>query len=217
MLFLVDYENVGSMGMKGCHYLNESDSVIVFYSESKKNMERRYLESITNSGCTFEICKLCKNGKNALDFYIASKLGELLGNGFEGTTVIVSHDKGFQAVRDYWDKRALHKRRVLLSACVEDGIVSSNENSERTRELKRLRENMTIGGFFTDYTKKMHIKAVIKSLFEGTEYEGMIEEIQKLMIGKEKTPRMIYLNCLHLFGKDGGLTIYNRIKACKEL
>ncbi len=52
MLFLVDYENVGNMGMKGCHYLDKSDYLIVFYSEAKKNMERRFLDSITDSGCT---------------------------------------------------------------------------------------------------------------------------------------------------------------------
>ncbi len=217
MLFLIDYENVGNMGMKGCHYLNASDYVIIFYSEAKKNMERRLLEDITNSGCVFEICKLCKSGKNALDFYIASKLGELFGDDFVGTAVIVSHDNGFQAVRDYWEKRAVHKRRVILSACVEDGLVSSNENSDRVRELKRLRENLTIGGFFADYTEKMRIKAVIKKLFDGTEYEGMTEQIQKLMIEKEKTPRIIYLNCLHFFGRDGGLAIYNRMKTCGEL
>ncbi len=51
MLFLVDYENVGNTGMKGCHYLNKTDSVIIFYSEAKKNMERRFLENITKSGC----------------------------------------------------------------------------------------------------------------------------------------------------------------------
>lgn len=147
MLFLVDYENVGNMGMKGCHYLNASDYVIIFYSEAKKNMERRWLEDITNSGCGFEVCKLHKNGKNALDFYITSKLGELFGGGFEGTAVIVSHDNGFQAVRDYWDKKSAHKRRVLLSVCVEDGIVSGNENSERTKELRWVRENLNIGGF----------------------------------------------------------------------
>lgn len=217
MLFLVDYENVGNMGMKGSQYLNTSDYMIVFYSEAKKNMERRFLEDITNSGCVFEICKLCKSGKNALDFYIASKLGELFGDGFMGTAVIVSHDNGFQAVRDYWEKRAVHKRRVLLSACIEDGIVSSNENSDRARELKRLRENLTIGGFFADYTEKMRIKAVIKKLFDGTEYEGMTEQIQKLMIEKEKTPRIIYLKCLRSFGRDGGLAIYNRMKTCGEL
>ncbi len=217
MLFLIDYENVGNMGMKGCHYLNASDYVIVFYSEAKKNMERRLLEDITNSGCVFEICKLCKSGKNALDFYIASKLGELFGSDFVGTAVIVSHDNGFQAVRDYWEKRAVHKRKVILSACVEDGLVSSNENSDRVRELKMLRENLTIGGFFADYTEKMRIKAVIKKLFDGTEYEGMTEQIQRLMIEKEKTPRIIYLNCLHSFGRDGGLAIYNRMKTCGEL
>lgn len=217
MLFLIDYENVGNAGMKGCNYLNSSDYIIIFYSETRKNMERRFLEDITNSGCTFEICKLCNNGKNALDFYMASRLGEIFGCGFEETTVIVSRDAGFQAVRDYWGKRAIHRRRVLLANCVEDGIVSSNESSDRTRELKQLRENLTIGGFFSDYTEKLRIRAVVKSLFEGTEYEEMTEEIQKLMEGKRKTPKIIYLNCLHFFGKDSGLAIYNKIKACEKL
>lgn len=217
MLFLVDYENVGNMGMKGCHYLEASDYMVIFYSEEKKNMERRFLEDIANSGCTFEICKLCKNGKNALDFYIASKLGELFGSGFEGTAIIVSHDNGFKAVRDYWDKRATKKRRVLLSACVEDGIISGNENSERVKILQRLRENLAIGGFFSDYTEKMRIKTVIRELFDGTEYEEMTEQIQMLMLEKKKTPRIIYLNCLHSFGRNGGLAIYNRMKSCEEL
>lgn len=217
MLFLVDYENVGNMGMKGCNYLNESDYIIVFYSEAKKNMERRWLEDIANSGCVFEICKLHKSGKDALDFYITSKLGELFGSGFEGTAVIVSHDNGFQAVRDYWDKKSVHRRRVLLSVCVEEGIVSGNENNERTKVLRHVRENLDIGGFFADYTEKMRIKAIIKRLFNGTEYEKMTEQIQELMEKKEKTSKIIYLNCLHSFGRDGGLAIYNRIKACEEL
>lgn len=217
MLFLIDYENVGNMGMKGCDYLNASDHMIVFYSEAQMHMERQFLDGITKSECVFEVCKLYKSGKNALDFYIASKLGEMFGSGFEGTAVIVSHDNGFQAVRDYWDKRAARRRRVLLSNCVEDGIVSGNENSERTRELSQLRENLTIGGFFADYTENMRRKEVIRGLFDGTEYEGSTEEIQKMMEGKKKTPRIIYLNCLHSFGRDNGLAIYNRMKASGEL
>lgn len=217
MLFLIDYENVGNAGMKGCHYLDASDYIIIFYSETRKNMERRFLEDIANSGCTFETCKLCKTGKNALDFYIASKLGEIFGGGFEETSVIVSRDAGFQAVRDYWDKRSIHRRRVLLASCVEDGIVSSNESSDRTRELKQLRENLTIGEFFADYTERLRIREVIKSLFEGTEYEEMTGEIQKLMEEKKKTPKNIYLYCLHFFGKDSGLAIYNKMKACEKL
>lgn len=134
MLFLVDYGNIGNMGMKGCHYLNEADRVIIFYSDARRHMERRYLEDIANVGCIFEICKLYKSGKNALDFYITSKLGELFGGGFD-----------------------------------------------------------------------------------GTEYEEMTGEIQKLIEEKKKTPKVIYLNCLHSFGRDNGLAIYNRMKACGEL
>lgn len=217
MLFLVDYENIGNMGMKGCCYLNESDHVVIFYSDARRHMERRYLEDIANTGSVFEICKLYKSGKNALDFYIASKLGELFGSGFSGTAVIVSQDNGFQAVCDYWGKRAIPKRTVLLSSCVEEGIVSGNENNERTRELRRLRENLTIGGYFADYTETLRVKEVIKNLFDGTEYEEMTGEIQKLMEEKKKMPKLIYLNCLHSFGRDNGLAIYNRMKACGEL
>lgn len=217
MLFLIDYENVGNSGMRGCHYLNMSDDVIVFYSETRKNMERRFLEDITNSGCSFDICKLCKNGKNALDFYIASRLGELFGSGYEGTAIIVSNDSGFQTVREYWDKKALHKKRVLVSACVEDGIISSNENSSRARELRKLRENLSIGEYFEDYMEKVRLKTIIQNLFAGTEFENMTEQIQNLMEQKEKTPKLIYLNCLHSFGREGGLAIYNRMKACEDL
>ena len=92
MLFLVDYENVSKAGMKGSSFLDERDQIVIFYSEARKNAERRILEDITSSGCVFEVCKLCRTGKNALDFYIASRLGEMIGNGYEGISVIVSSD-----------------------------------------------------------------------------------------------------------------------------
>lgn len=217
MLFLVDYENVGNTGMRGYHYLDTTDHIVVFYSEAKKHMERRTLDDITGSGCIFEICKLIKSGKNALDFYIVCRLGELFGEGYDGIAVIVSNDNGFQAVRDYWEKRSERKRRVVLASCVEDGIVSGGENNERTKELRRLRENLAIGGYYSAYTERVRISAVLKKLFEGTEYAEMTEEIHALLEGKKKTSRAIYLGCLHSFGRTKGLAIYNRVKECKEL
>ena len=217
MLFLIDYENVGNAGMKGCDYLDAQDHLIVFYSEAKKHMEQRSLENITASGCTFEICKLCKAGKNALDFYIASRLGELIGEGYEGIAVVVSIDGGFGAVRDYWEHRAVHKRRILLSSCIEDGIVSGNESNERTRELRRLREKLTIGEYYSVYAERMRIKTVLQKMFGGTQYENKIEEIQNMLEGKEKSSKVIYLNSLHLFGKKGGLEVYNKIKTSDAL
>lgn len=217
MLFLIDYENVGNIGMKGHEYLDAGDYVVLFYSEAKKNMERRALEDITSSGCRLEIYKLCKTGKNALDFYIASRLGELVGGGYEGIAVIVSNDAGFQAVRDYWGSRAPHKRRVLLSPCLEAGIVSGNENNQRTRELRQKRESLSIGKYYDTYQERMRIRAVLKELFAGTPYEAMTEKIQNIIENKDNTAKITYLSSLHLFGKEDGLKIYHKIKACKEL
>ncbi len=217
MLFLVDYENVGSAGMKGSNYLNDGDHVVIFYSEAKKLMERRTLDDISSSGCVFEICKLCQTGKNALDFYITSRLGELIGEGYEGVTAIISSDNGFKAVRDYWEKRASNKRKVFISPCLEDGIISANKNDERTRELHRLREKLTIGGYYSEYEERIRAKGVLQKLFAGTEYENRMEQIQNLMEGEEKALKVIYLRSIHMFGRKDGLEIYHRIKACDEL
>lgn len=217
MLFLIDYENVGNIGMKGCDYLGAEDRLIVFYSEAKKHMEKRTLENITASGCIFEICKLCKTGKNALDFYIASKLGEVFGEGYDGIAVVISNDNGFQAVRDYWEKRATHKRRIILSSCIEDGIVSGNENSERMRHLRELREKLSISGYYSAYAERKRLKSVLQELFEGTRYEKEIEKIQTMLEGKEKNSKVVYLSSLHLFGKKEGLEIYHKIKESNRL
>ena len=217
MLFLIDYENVGNAGMKGYGYLDMQDHVVVFYSEAKKNMERRILEEITSSKCIFETCKLCRTGKNALDFYITSRLGELIGGGYEGVAVIVSNDNGFQAVRDYWGSRTPKKRRVLLSPCLEDGIISGNENNERTKELRKMRESLAIGKYYAAYRERMRMRDVLQKLFEGTQYEDRTEEIQNLVEDREKTSKVTYLSSLHLFGRKNGLEIYNKIKSCEEL
>lgn len=96
MYFLIDYENVGSLGLRGSEFLVSSDHVILFYSASAPHMEHRHWENICKSGCGFEVCTLFKQRKNGLDFYIATKVGELFGAERTKHAVIVSNDTGFQ-------------------------------------------------------------------------------------------------------------------------
>ena len=144
-------------------------------------------------------------------------VGELTGQGQEGTAVIISNDSGFQAVRDYWEKRAARKRRVLVSPSIEDGIISGNENNERTAELRRLRQKLGIGAYYSNYKEEKRIRTVLQKLFEGTEFESRIEEIQNMIEGKEKSAKIIYLSSLRLFGRKNGLEVYNTIKSSGEL
>ena len=76
---LVDYENVStSDGLKGVEYLNEKDTLILFYSQCCEKIRAEYIDMIEKSQCEFRTYKLARTGKNALDFYIAVECGILV-------------------------------------------------------------------------------------------------------------------------------------------
>ncbi len=114
MYFLIDFENVGSEGLKGAEYLLKEDTVIIFFSRACEQIHQGCLHQIMESFCRLDICKLKKTGKNGLDFYIATKAGEIFGSGYLGKAAIVSRDQGFMAVRDYWRCRGKVFREVML-------------------------------------------------------------------------------------------------------
>lgn len=92
MYFLVDFENVRSSGFRGVDYLERSDYLTIFFSNAAHSCENRYLEDIERSGCHFDICKLKSTGKNGLDFYIASRVGEFYGADHTERVAIISKD-----------------------------------------------------------------------------------------------------------------------------
>lgn len=98
--FLVDFEN----------------TVILFYSQVCEQIQQGLIRQIMDSACCLEICKLKKQGKNALDFYIATRVGAVFGTGYGGKLAIVSRDQGYAAVRDYWRCRAVTPREVIPGA-----------------------------------------------------------------------------------------------------
>ena len=83
MYFLVDFENVHSEGLRGVEFLKKSDSLTLFFSQAAHVCESRYLKEIVDSGCSFDTCKLARTGKNGLDFYIATRVGEFYGAGIK--------------------------------------------------------------------------------------------------------------------------------------
>ena len=211
MFFLIDYENVKNLGMLGVEHLLPDDHVIIFYSESTRKMESRYLEGIERSQCEFSVCKLLKQHKNALDFYISTKAGEIFGSGFLGSVVIVSHDTGFQAVKDYWSNRAQPKRHVVIAESIERGIVSANESGERLSFVCKQLKTKDIGGFFDEYERTRKLKKTLQEAFADTEFSDRIDEIEHV-VKSGTTPRILYLETLRHFGRKGGLTVYQSIK-----
>lgn len=216
MYFLVDYENVRNLGMRGTEFLLPSDCVILFYSDAAPAIEQRHLNNIQRTGCRFESCKLLTKRKNGLDFYIASKAGALFGAERCQNLVIVSNDSGFQAVRDYWQDRSGTKHRVALSESIEHGIITVNEHSDRANLIRSYRKAVDIGQFSAAYQEKQRIQQVLQTAFEGTEFCDRLKDIQDILKGGA-TPKVIYLDALRRFGRKGGQEIYRILKNCKDL
>ena len=216
MYFLVDFENVRNLGMRGTEFLLSSDCVILFYSDAAPTIEQRHLNNIQLAGCGFESCKLLKKRKNGLDFYIASKAGALFGAERCQNLVIVSNDGGFQAVREYWQDRSGTKHRVALSESIEHGILAANENSERANLIRSYRKNVDIGNFDAAYQENIKLRRALEAAFEGTEYSGRLQEIQELL-RPGTSPKIIYLDSLKRFGRKAGQEVYRLLKTCAGL
>lgn len=197
--------------MQGTEYLLPSDTVIVFFSGAAAVMEQRRLKDIENSGCSFEAYKLLTKRKNGLDFYIATKVGELFGANRCSRAVLVSNDTGFQAIRDFWQDCSGTKNRVYLSNSIESGISSSGEVSERANAIRAGRKNVDIGNFYAAFQEDQKLQQTLRQVFSGTAFLDRLREIEQI-IKDGASPKVVYLDSLRRFGRKEGREVYRILK-----
>ncbi len=214
MHFIVDFENTDCRGLKGVQYLEKEDKLDIFFSQCCSKIEMEYWEEIRNSGCEFHICKLEHSGQNALDFYIASYVGELFGQGCCELVAIVSRDKGFSAVRDYWQKPEKGKK-IVLKPDIEQCILSSNEPSERRKIIQSRKQILSLESEFKRYAEHRHRLRSLEEAFSGRLEQQEIEDLAELL-EKGKRGRVLYLNVLQRYGRELGLHVYRESKKLLE-
>ena len=207
--FMIDFENVQSVGLQGSEYLCADDSVTIFYSEYCKQIDQGEMRNILASGCEVDICKLNKVGKNALDFYITSRIGQLYGAGYSGDIAVVSRDKGFQAVQDYWRKDS--SKKIILKPDIAQCIASSGETSARSSIIREKKKVVNLEREFEKYKERKKIQNQVKKLFPDKRYHAAIGKIVDVLQTKP-THKGLYLNMLKHFGKKNGLEIYHIVK-----
>ncbi|MBE5861195.1 MAG: hypothetical protein E7301_13885 [Butyrivibrio sp.] len=213
---LVDYENVnGSKGLKGVEYLNENDHLIVFYSPSCMKMSMEYMDPIKKSGCEFSIYKLRRTGKNALDFYVATEAGRLSAKG-EDQIVLVSRDKGFEYITDYFMVNTdLRGVRIIVSEDVEHGLEKLTDPDGAARR-QLIRNKMRTIDLEVEYGRMQEANAIkdkISQLLQDTKYMPMTDNIIKFFSNnKKETSKNLYTGSLHEFGLRDGVEIYRLLK-----
>ena len=100
MHFLIDYENTGLAGLEGIKKLKRGDSLYIFSNQAHSQIPISSAIAICRTHCFFDGFTLVNTRKNALDFYIAAKAGEIAGRD-EDIICVISNDQGFVALKDY--------------------------------------------------------------------------------------------------------------------
>lgn len=209
--FMIDYENTRNKGLQGAEYLQADDAVTIFYSQACMKIEWERLRQIKESGCNFRICKLQRTRKNGLDFYIASRIGEIYGQNYTGMVEIVSNDVGFQAVRDYWKSCSSKPRNIILRPDIERCIHSSGGCSVRRRKIGIEKNELNLEEEYKKYAEQRKIRHALEESFTYTDYEDLIEQIVEIM-DESKPLKRLYLDSVKQFGKKNGLCICHKVK-----
>lgn len=101
-IFLIDYENVNSIGLNGIDLLTKDDKVYLFYSENANSINIDIMNIIVKGNFSFKNFKLNKSDKNALDFQLVLFLGTMIKSKKSSTNFyIISHDNGYQSAIDF--------------------------------------------------------------------------------------------------------------------
>lgn len=104
-IYLVDFENVKSKGLTGIDSLDENDKVIIFYSENSDTISFEMHQKVLLSRAQIQYLKVNVGGKNALDFQLATLLGYLVGRDEYSHIFVISNDKGFDFLHDFWQAK----------------------------------------------------------------------------------------------------------------
>ena len=141
MIFLVDFENTHASGFEGYHYLTDQDTLVVYYSDENSALQKGVVEDLKEKAVHVRMVKLLKQHSNALDMYIASTTGMFLDTGEK--ICIVSKDKGYAAVRDFW--HSLRGAEILLGETIEECFLHSVANDdERIRRAKERNQKVQL-------------------------------------------------------------------------
>ncbi len=215
-IYLVDFENVKSKGLAGIDSLGETDKVIVFYSENSDTISFEMHQKVLTSAAQIQYLKVNVGGKNALDFQLATLLGYLVGRNEYSHIFIISNDKGFDFLHDFWQAKfepspdcTVYRTRTIIAAInyaqagkteeqTEDNTQEENhelatisEESDSTASAENDESNETSSESLAEVQE--HIEEAVEEQYdditdEETAQKEEAQEIVQKEYKTEKTP-----------------------------
>jgi hypothetical protein len=102
IFYLIDFENVGSDGLKGCDQLKKTDQIHLFYTN---NANKISLDVFQNRGEAALLVHKVPVKNQSADMHLVTYLGYLIGTNSEDCAyVIISKDTDFDNIIKFWQE-----------------------------------------------------------------------------------------------------------------
>src|SRR5688572_18193506 len=167
---LVDFENVQKLDLAR---LPAHARIRIFVGAQQAKLPTALVLQAQALGLAIEWIRIDGNGRNALDFHIASYLGEGLARTPQTEFVVVSGDTGFDPLLRHLKARGLHCRReaaatvakALPKPALDTNAQQVIELLERTEKNKRPRKRKTLTNYLvTHFGKKLTSEQVSQAI-----------------------------------------------------
>lgn len=130
-VYLVDFENVRSGGLRGVEELSEGDKVVIFYSKNADAITFDVHMLLSKSKAEIETFRILRGGRNSLDFQLSTYLGYLVMENCYKNIVIISQDKGFLCATSFWEEnQELCNCNIRLCKSIATSDVESSTSDE---------------------------------------------------------------------------------------
>lgn len=184
-IYLIDFENVHSDGLKGIEQLAENDVCYVFYSEHAGVLTFNIHKKIIESRAKIYYVEAQVGMKNALDFQLVSYLGYMIRENQEASYCVISNDRAFALVADFWKKKGVD----VASAVSLAAAVRLKENEKTASQLASLipdkQEREFVAKCIEELSTKQGINNRIAKKY-GTTRAGEIYKLIKPLIADKK-------------------------------
>jgi chemotaxis protein histidine kinase CheA len=148
--YLIDFENVGSDGLKGCDQLKKNDQIHLFYTN---NANKISLDVFSSRGEAALYVHKVPVKSQSLDMHLVSYLGYLIGSNDENCSyVIISKDTDFDNIIKFWQE----ERDAVISRA---GRIVPDKKAEKKAEKSEKKPEKKPKKKLTDIlTKKSEAK-----------------------------------------------------------
>lgn len=116
-VFLIDFENMRSEGLRGIDTLTPEDTVVIFYSNNADSLTFAAHAMIMSSKANVIYYKIKRGGKNALDFQLISCLGYMLAKEPDAEFYVISKDTGYDFAIEFWGDNFVGLEKANIYRC----------------------------------------------------------------------------------------------------